>query len=166
MNRVLLTLAAILLPSWSHAELIEVSIPIEGLQNVVVDGEAYPGFSLEIPTGVTSENFLTGQLEVSASRSLDCEEDFFEIQVAHLEGGVPVAPSRKTGFVSGFSSEEGTTNLYLDLSSILRHCLGEENQEITVILGALSNDVSPCADLAALDSTQGIWSRVRLLTRD
>ncbi len=166
MTRILCILALVLTSSWSQAERIEVTIPTDAVLDIELSGGSYPGFALEMPEEVSMENFLTAQLEIRASRSVDCQDDFFEVEVAHLVNGSPVIPFRKTGYVSEFSMAEGTTSLYMDLSAILRHCLLEEVQDMTLILGAMSEDIASCGELSPLDPSEGAWAAIRFQTRD
>ncbi len=154
------------LPVLGLAETIEISILTEDVQTVLIEGEEFTGFQLTLPEQVTADNFLIGQLGLNVGRKAECSEEYFEVQIAHLENGVPVVPTRKTRFVSEIGTSVETENLYLDLSAIIRHCLAAEEGAPILVLGALSEDVAECAVLSALDAETGVWAQISLLTRD
>ncbi len=167
MNRnLLLSLIILSLPVWGQAETIEIEVTLEEILTLSIGENTYPGFVLELPTQVTEESFVKASLAVRAQRSSGCEEEFFTVQVAHLENGVPVVPARKTGFVSEMGFGEAPEDLYLDLTAMLRHCLASGIEDPTLILGTIGESQIDCAQLEALDPSQGLWAKVQVLTRD
>ncbi len=165
-RNLLLVLIALSLPVRGQAETIEIEITLQEVLTVSIEAKTYPGFVFELPEQVTEESFVKASLAVRAQRSSGCEEDFFSVQVAHLEDGVPIVPARKTGFVSEMGFGEAPEDLYLDLTAMLRHCLASGIEDPTLILGTIGEDQADCAQLEALDPSQGLWAKVQVLTRD
>jgi hypothetical protein len=162
----MLSLIILSLPVWGQAETLEIEISIEEIFTVPIGERTYPGFMLTLSEQVSEESFVKANLAVRAQRSPGCEEDFFTVQVAHLENGMPVVPTRKTGFISEMGFSEASEDLYLDLTSMVRHCLAGGIEDPTLVLGAIGENGADCAQLEALDPSQNLWAKVQLLTRD
>lgn len=155
-SMVIPAILVLLAPMAADADSYVLTVPLEDLTVVQVNGNEAWLISLPIQDIVTEESLVAAHMKIRGSNSDPSQQGFAEVQIAMWWEGEARIPPGKLGFVSELVLGDSSDMLTFDATPVLRDALQLGQQPLELVVGALDESVLGEATLEGLNAETGV----------